>query len=70
VLDPLEPVLLENRCVLCVQQSPGDSAGPEVDVAPSLVRDRPLDRHIGDLEPSSWDEYPVDLAEDRILVRG
>src|SRR6266700_2604631 len=31
-LDSLEPVFLEELRVLCLQQSPGYSAGPEVDV--------------------------------------
>jgi len=37
VLDPLEAVLLQPLGVLCFQQSPGNSAGPEVDVAASLI---------------------------------
>ncbi len=36
VLDSLEPVLLEKRSVLCVQQSSGNSACPEVDLSPTL----------------------------------
>ena len=37
VLDPLEAVLLQPFGVLCFQQSPGNSACPEVDVAAALV---------------------------------
>jgi hypothetical protein len=32
-LDPFEAVTLEEPTVLCLQQSPGNSAGPEVDVS-------------------------------------
>jgi len=52
-LDPLEPVPLQKLCVLCLQQSTGDSAGPEIDVATTLLADRALDRHIGDLHPAA-----------------
>ena len=37
MLDSLEAVLLQPLCVLCFQQSPGNSAGSEVDVAAPLV---------------------------------
>jgi hypothetical protein len=49
-LDPLEAVPLEKPCVLCLQQSSGNSAGPEIDLSPSFLGDRILDRHIGDLD--------------------
>ena len=48
-LDPLEAVPFQELCVLCLQQSPCDSAGPEVDVALSLFADRLLNRHVRDL---------------------
>jgi hypothetical protein len=52
-LDPLEPVFLEELRVLCLQQSPGYSAGPEVDVAPPFLTHRVLDRHVRDLNPAT-----------------
>src|SRR5687767_15218860 len=36
-LDPLEAVTLEKPCVLCLQQSSGNSAGPEVDLSSSFL---------------------------------
>src|SRR6476659_6334026 len=68
-LDPLEPVPLQNLRVLCFQQSAGNSAGPEVDVASPLSTDRILDRDIGDLDPPTGSEHPEDLGENRVLVR-
>ena len=52
-LDPLESVPLEELCVLCFQQSPGDSAGPEVDVAFAFLADGLLDCDVRDLEPAA-----------------
>ena len=46
-LYPLEAVLLEEAGVLCFQQSAGNSAGPEVDVALALLGDGALDRDVG-----------------------
>ena len=67
-LDPLEAVALKQPCVLCLQQSAGNSAGPEVDVAPPFLGDRGLDGHVGDLDEPGGREHPVDLGEDRALV--
>jgi len=69
-LDPLEAVALKQPCVLCLQQSAGNSAGPEVDVAPAFFGDRGLDGHVGDLDAPGGPEHPVDLGEDRALVGG
>ncbi len=46
-LDPLEAVLFQEAGVLCFQQSTGNSAGPEVDVALALLGDGALDRDVG-----------------------
>jgi hypothetical protein len=61
VLDSLEAVLLQPFGVLCVQQSPGNSAGPEVDIgAPApLVRDGLLDRHVRDLQAAPGDKDAI-----------
>src|SRR6266542_5236148 len=56
-LDSREPVALEVRGVLCFQQSAGNSAGPEVDVAAPLLADRVLDRDVGDLNPAARREH-------------
>jgi hypothetical protein len=56
-------VPLKNACVLCFQQSPCDSAGPEVDVSPPLLADRPLDRDVRDLDPAARGEGPVHSAK-------
>jgi hypothetical protein len=48
-LDPLEAVTFQELGVCCFQQRPGNSAGPEVDVAPAVGADWVLDRHVGDL---------------------
>ena len=53
-LDRLEAVPLQELCVLCLQQSAGNSAGPEVDVASPLLGHGILDRHIGDLDAPAW----------------
>jgi hypothetical protein len=50
-LDPFEAVPFEELCVLCFQQSSGDSAGPEVDVPAPFLAHRLLDRDVRDLEP-------------------
>src|SRR2546423_1748723 len=67
-LDPLEPVFLEERGVLCLQQSPGNSAGPEVDVAPSLLAHRLLNRDVGHLNSPARRENTMKLGEDSVLV--
>ena len=60
MLDPLEAVPLECRCVLSIQESPGDSAGPEVDVATALLADRRLDRDVRQLNAATWAQHPED----------
>src|SRR6266511_2279632 len=67
-LDPLEPVPLQNLPVLCFQQSPGNSTGPEIDVSPPLLAHRLLNRDVCDLDPPARLEHAEDLGEDRILV--
>lgn len=53
----------------CLQQRPGDSVGPEVDVALGSLRDLLLDCDVGDLNTATGAEHPVDLFEDPVLVR-
>lgn len=53
VFDPLEAVPLECGCVLSVQESAGDSASPEIDVAAPLIADRLLDRDVRDLDATA-----------------
>ena len=67
-LDPLEPVSLQNLRVLCFQQSAGNSAGPEINISPTLFADRLLDGHVGDLHPSSWAKDAEDLRKHGIFV--
>ena len=69
MLDPLEAVPLECRYILCVQQSSGNSTGPEVDLATALLRHGLLDRDIGDLDSPAGYEHSIDLTEDGVLVR-
>src|SRR5207245_11539866 len=66
-LDPLEPVPLQHFLVLCLQQSTGNSAGPEVDVAAALLADRILDRDVRELHPSTGPEDAEDLREYGVL---
>src|SRR5438132_2579380 len=67
--DPLEPVPLQNLLVLCFQQSSGNSAGPEVDVAAALLADGILNRHVCELHSSAGPQHAKDLCEDSVLVR-
>jgi hypothetical protein len=67
-LDPLEPVSLQNLRVLCFQQSAGNSASPEIDVAATFFADRLLDGHVGDLHPSSWAKDAEDFCKDGVFV--
>jgi hypothetical protein len=67
-LDPLEPVSLQNLRVLCFQQSPGNSAGPEIDVAATFFADRFLDGHVGDLHPSSWAKDAEDFCKHGVFI--
>jgi hypothetical protein len=60
-LDPLEPMPLQNLRVLCFQQSAGNSAGPEINVSPTLFADRILDGHVGDLHPPAGAKDAEDL---------
>src|SRR5207249_12333185 len=64
-LDPLEPVPFQKLCVLCLQQSAGNSAGPEVDVASPLFADRTLDGYVGDLHPESRSEEHTSELQSR-----
>ena len=66
--DALEPVSLQKLCVLCFQQSAGNSAGPEVDVALALLAHRLLDRDVGELDAAARAEHTLDLREDGVLV--
>ncbi len=67
-LAPLEPVLLEEAGVLCFQQSAGNSASPEVDVAPAFLGDRALARDVGELEAASRSQDAEELGEDSVFV--
>jgi hypothetical protein len=68
-LDPLEPVPLQHLCVLCFQQSAGNSAGPEIDVSTTFFADRLLDRHVGYLHPSSGAKDAENFREHGVFVR-
>src|SRR5881396_845346 len=67
-LDVSEPIAQESALVLCLQQSPGDSTGPQVDVSAARFRDGPLDRDVGQLDAPTRSEDTDDLGEDCILV--
>jgi hypothetical protein len=60
-LDAFEAVPFESGCVLCLQQSAGNSAGPEVDVTFAFLADGLLDRHVGDLDPAAGLQHAEDL---------
>jgi hypothetical protein len=68
-LDSLEAMPLQNLCVLCFQQSPGNSAGPEINVSATFFADRILDGHVGDLHPPAGAEHAEDFRKHGILVR-
>jgi hypothetical protein len=60
-LDLLEAVSFESGCVLCFQQSTGNSAGPEVDIAFAFLAHGPLDGYVGDLDSAAGLEDAEDL---------
>ena len=60
-LDLFEPVTPEEVCVRCFQQRSGNSASPEIDVAPAFLAHGILNRHVGDLHPAARHEHPVKL---------
>jgi hypothetical protein len=66
--DSLETMLLQQLRVLCFQQSAGNSAGPEIDVAATFFADRLLDGHVGDLHPSSWPKDTEDFCKHGVLI--
>jgi hypothetical protein len=68
-LDALEAVPFKSVCVLCLQQSAGYSARPEVDVAAAFLAERILDRYVGDLDPPAVDEH-LGIAEKQSISRG
>ena len=67
-LDIGESVPQKAAFVLCFQQSPGDSTGPQIDVSSSLLRHRPLDGDVGQLDAATGAQHAHDLGEDGILV--
>jgi hypothetical protein len=67
-LDVGESVPQEATLVLCFQQSPGNSTGPQVDVSSPLLRHRPLDGDIGQLDAATRSQHAHDLGKDGVLV--
>jgi hypothetical protein len=61
--------LNQQACVLPFQERTGNSASPEVDALARVLGDLCVDHDVGELEPASGLEDPVDLGEHRILVR-
>jgi len=59
----------DRRLELCFQQSAGDSAFPQIDVALALVTDRLLHEDVADLEPPSRLEDTRHLLQRGELVR-
>jgi hypothetical protein len=57
-LDPLEAVAPKDLRVLCFQQRAGNSARPEIDVAPAFLAHGALDREVRDLDPAARAENP------------
>ena len=55
--------------VLSLQESSGNSAGPEVDAVARVLGNLGVDHDIGDLEPPSGSQHAVDLIEHEVLVR-
>jgi hypothetical protein len=54
--------------VLSLQESSGDSAGPEVDALARVCGDLVADEDVGELESAAGTQDAVDLGEHRILV--
>jgi hypothetical protein len=67
-LDVDEPVAQQAALVLCFQQSPGNSTGPQVDVALSFFGDRALDGDVGQLDAATGSQHADDLGEHGVLV--
>ena len=63
-----ESVAQQATLVLCFQQSPGNSTGPQVDVALPFLRHRALDGDVGKLDATTGSQHPHDLGEDGVLV--
>ena len=64
VLDPLEAVPPKGRRVLSIQESTGNSASPEVDVATAFLTHRPLNRHVRQLNTTARAQHSKDPRED------
>ena len=54
---------------LCIQQSTGNSATPEVDVVFRLLGNLPMHEDVGNLNSPARLEHAVHLAKDGLLVR-
>ena len=67
-LDVDESVAQQAALVLCFQQSPGNSTGPQVDVALPFLRHRALDGDVGKLDAATGSQHAHDLGKDGVLV--
>ena len=54
--------------VLSLEESTGNSPGPEIDAIAGVLRDFRVDDDVGDLQPPAGLEDTVDLVEDGVLV--
>ena len=52
---------------LCLQQSSGDSPGPQIDVPFGALRHRCLDGDVGDLQPATGAQDAEDLAQQTFI---
>jgi hypothetical protein len=55
--------------VLSLQESPGNSAGPEIDGLARVLRDLGVNHDVCNLEAPSGLQHAVDLREDRVVLR-
>jgi hypothetical protein len=67
-LEPDEACGDNRRPELCLQQSAGDSALPQVDVALRVIRDGLLHENVAELKPPAGSEGPRHLQQTRKLV--
>ena len=55
--------------VLPLEESTGNSPGPEIDPVAGVLGDLGVDHDVRDLQSAAGLEHAVDLVEDRVLVR-
>jgi len=64
-LNARKPGYLDDLQILLDEECPGNSASPKVDICPRMLRYRLLHHDVGDLQPASRLENPMQLSIDR-----